>query len=70
VAVRLAVQPWTVTDEILGSLRAHGLTDDDIWDVGAISAFFAMSNRLSHLTKTLPNDEFYVMGRIPRTPSA
>ena len=69
VAVRMAVQPWTVTDEILGSLRAHGLTDDDIWDVGAISAFFAMSNRLAHLTTTMPNDEFYLMGRIPRTPS-
>src|SRR5947207_5955414 len=45
VAVRLAVEPWTVSDEVLGSLRAHGLTDEDIWDVGSISAFFAMSNR-------------------------
>jgi uncharacterized peroxidase-related enzyme len=70
VAVKVAVEPWTVTDEILGALRAHGLTDDDIWDVGAISAFFAMSNRLSHLTKTMPNDEFYLMGRVPRTPPA
>jgi uncharacterized peroxidase-related enzyme len=68
VAVRIAVEPWTVTDEILGSLRAHGLTDDDIWDVGSISAFFAMSNRLAHLTTTMPNEEFYLMGRIPRTP--
>jgi uncharacterized peroxidase-related enzyme len=70
VAVRLAVEPWTVNDEILGSLRAHGLTDDDIWDVGSISAFFAMSNRLAHLTSTMPNEEFYLMGRLPRTPSA
>jgi len=66
VAIRLAVEPWTVTDEVLASLRAHGLTDDDIWDVGSIAAFFAMSNRLSHLTKTMPNDEFYLMGRVPR----
>jgi 3-phenylpropionate/trans-cinnamate dioxygenase ferredoxin reductase subunit len=69
VAVRIAVEPWTVNDEILGSLRAHGLTDDDIWDVGSISAFFAMSNRLAHLTSTMPNDEFYLLGRLPRTPS-
>jgi uncharacterized peroxidase-related enzyme len=70
VAVKFAVEPWTVNDEVLGSLRAHGLTDDDIWDVGSISAFFAMSNRLARLTSTMPNDEFYVMGRLPRTPSA
>ena len=52
VAVRFAVEPWTVTDEHLDGLRSHGLTDDDIWDVGAIAAFFAMSNRLVHLTAT------------------
>src|SRR5579875_3954324 len=39
VAVRMAVEPWLIDDEQLGSLRRHGLTDDDIWDVGAISAF-------------------------------
>ncbi len=66
VAVRLAVQPWTVDEGVLGALRAHGLTDDDIWDVGSISAFFAMSNRLVHLTRTMPNEEFYLMGRLPR----
>ena len=65
-AVRLAVEPWTVTADHLDALRSHGLTDDDIWDVGSISAFFAMSNRLVHLTGTMPNDEFYLMGRIPR----
>ena len=67
VAVRFAVEPWTVTPQILESLRAHGLSEDDIWDVGAISAFFAMSNRLVHLTGTMPNDEFYLMGRTPRS---
>ncbi len=67
VALRFAVEPWTVTPPVLESLRAHGLTEDDIWDVGAISAFFAMSNRLVHLTGTMPNDEFYLMGRVPRS---
>src|SRR5579872_3486114 len=56
VAVRLAVEPWTITDE-------------HIWDVGSISSFFALSNRLAHFTKTMPNEEFYLMGRVPRTPS-
>jgi len=67
VAVRFAVEPWTITPAILESLRDHGLTDDDIWDIGSISAFFAMSNRLVHLTGTMPNDEFYLMGRVPRS---
>jgi uncharacterized peroxidase-related enzyme len=66
VAVRLSVEPWTVTGGHLDALREHGLTDDDVWDVGAIAAFFAMSNRLVHLTATMPNDEFYLMGRVPR----
>jgi uncharacterized peroxidase-related enzyme len=66
VAVRFAVEPWTVTDQHLDALRGHGLTDDDVWDVGAIAALFAMSNRLVHLTATMPNDEFYLMGRVPR----
>ena len=67
VAIRFALQPWSVTQELLGSLRAHGLTEEDIWDVGAISAFFAMSNRLVHLTGTMPNEEFYLMGRVARS---
>ena len=67
VAVRFAVEPWTVTDRHLDTLRKHGLTDDDIWDVGAISAFFAMSNRLAHLTALRPNPEFFLMGRLPRS---
>ena len=65
-AVRLAVEPSTVTAEHLEALRAHGLTDEDVWDVGSISAFFAMSNRLVHLAGTMPNEEFYLMGRVPR----
>ncbi|MHB2022787.1 MAG: peroxidase-related enzyme [Mycobacteriales bacterium] len=66
VAVRFAVEPWTVTNDHLDALRSHGLTDDDVWDVGAIAAFFAMSNRLVHLSATMPNEEFYLMGRLPR----
>ncbi|MEM8769958.1 MAG: peroxidase-related enzyme [Pseudomonadota bacterium] len=45
------------------TLRAEGFSDDDIWDIGAITAFFAQSNRLANLSAMRPNDEFYAMGR-------
>lgn len=70
VAVRFAVEPWTVREEHLEALRGHGLSEDDVWDVGAIAAFFAMSNRLVHLTGMMPNEEFYAMGRTPRASGA
>ena len=47
-------------------LRGHGLDEEDIWDVGAIAAFFAMSNRLANAAAMRPNDEFYLLGRVPR----
>ncbi|XP_017547608.1 uncharacterized protein si:ch211-175m2.5 isoform X2 [Pygocentrus nattereri] len=56
----------TVTDELFSSLGAHGFDREDIWDIGAIAAFFAMSNRLANLTDMRPNTEFYNMGRVPR----
>ncbi|MGE5094408.1 MAG: peroxidase-related enzyme [Betaproteobacteria bacterium] len=52
------------TDEAdFAALRAHGWTDEDIWDIAAISAFFALSNRLANFTAMRPNDEFYALGR-------
>ena len=48
-------------------LQAVGFSLDDIWDIGAISAFFSLSNRLVSLAGTPPNPEFYLMGRVPRT---
>jgi uncharacterized peroxidase-related enzyme len=50
----------------LDAAREADLTDDEIWDVGAVTALFAMSNRLAHLTALRPNPEFYLMGRLPR----
>jgi len=49
------------------ALRAHGFDDEDIWDIAGISAFFGLSNRMANLMSLRPNDEFYLMGRVPRT---
>jgi len=66
VAVRLATAPAEVTPADLDALRSHGLTEDDVWDVGAIVSFFALSNRLAHWAAIPPNDEFYLMGRVAK----
>lgn len=63
-AVKLAVRPVEVGEIDLQSLRGHGFSDDDIWDIGAITGLFALSNRLAHLAAMRPNDEFHLMGRI------
>jgi alkylhydroperoxidase family enzyme len=47
-------------------LHTHGFSDEDIWDMGAIAAFFALSNRMASLTGMWPNEEFYLLGRLPR----
>ena len=65
-AVMLAVEPAQVEEADLDALRAAGFDDEDIWDIGAITALFALSNRMAHLTGMLPNEEFYLMGRVPR----
>ena len=66
VAVRLALDPAAVTAADLDRLREHGLTVDDVWDVGAITALFGLSNRLAHFAAIPPNPEFHLLGRIPR----
>jgi uncharacterized peroxidase-related enzyme len=65
-AVKLSTRGGEIEDADLACLRQHGFDDEAIWDIGAITAFFSMSNRLVHLTGTPPNDPFYLMGRIPR----
>jgi uncharacterized peroxidase-related enzyme len=46
--------------------KAHGFTDDDLWDIAGIAALFALSNRMANFTQMRPNDEFYLMGRVPK----
>jgi uncharacterized peroxidase-related enzyme len=62
-AVKVAARSHDVNDADLAALRAHGMTDEDIWDIGAIAALFALSNRMANLMALRPNDEFYTMGR-------
>jgi len=62
-ALVIATRPAELTDDDLQRVRVAGLSDDEIWDVGAITALFAMSNRLAHLMALQPNDEFFTMGR-------
>lgn len=66
VARTLADRPPRFGDAEVARLRAAGLDDEEIWDVGAITAMFALSNRLAHFTGVLPNEEFHLMGRVPR----
>jgi len=55
-----------IVDDDHAALRAHGFTDEDIWDIGNISAFFCLSNRMANLIGLRPNDEFYLLGRVPK----
>jgi uncharacterized peroxidase-related enzyme len=66
-ALLVATDSATLTESDLADARRAGLTDDEIWDVGAVTALFAMSNRLAHLTGLRPNPEFYLMGRVPKS---
>jgi uncharacterized peroxidase-related enzyme len=66
VATRLAAEPAAVTEADLELLAGHGLTQEDVWDVGMITSFFALSNRLAHFAALQPNPEFFLMGRVPR----
>ena len=65
-AMHCGLEVGELTDEWQTRLLEVGFTQDDIWDIGAIAAFFGMSNRLVTLAGTPPNEEFYLMGRVPR----
>lgn len=64
--VLLSVRPEDVDDADHDALRAAGWSDDAVWDMSAITAFFSMSNRLAHAFGIMPNPEFHLMGRVPK----
>ena len=69
-AEKVALNSAALEETDYEAVRSHGFDDEDIWDIGAIAAFFALSNRMANLTAMRPNDEFYLMGRTPRNSSS
>ena len=64
-AMKVAFSAYAVGDADFDTLHTQGFSDEDIWDIGAIVAFFALSNRMANMTTMRPNDEFYRLGRLP-----
>jgi uncharacterized peroxidase-related enzyme len=66
-AVKVCLRSQEVNDDDYAELRTHGFDDEDIWDIAAITAFFGLSNRMANAISMRPNDEFFLMGRVPRS---
>ena len=66
-AMKVALESHRIEDADFAALREHGFSDEDAWDIGAIAAFFGLSNRMANLSAMRPNDEFFLMGRVPRS---
>ena len=65
-ALKVCERSHEVGDADFGALREHGFSDEDAWDIAAITAFFGMSNRIANAIGMKPNEEFYLMGRVPK----
>ncbi|AOF86909.1 hypothetical protein BSY239_1179 [Hydrogenophaga sp. RAC07] len=69
-AMKVCLNSHEVNDDDFAPLHAHGFSDEDIWDIAAITAFFGLSNRMASFSNMQPNPEFYVMGRVPKAKPA
>jgi len=67
-AMKVSRDARSIGDADFAALREQGFTEEDAWDIGAVAAFFALSNRMANLVSMRPNDEFYAMGREPKAP--
>jgi uncharacterized peroxidase-related enzyme len=65
-AIKITEESYKIAEEDFAALRGHGFSDEDAWDIGAIAAFFGLSNRMANMTAMRANDEFYLMGRVPK----
>ncbi|MDF3836683.1 peroxidase-related enzyme [Cupriavidus basilensis] len=65
-ALRVCQASNEVDDADFSALRKHGFSDEDAWDIAAITAFFGLSNRMANTISMRPNEEFYLMGRVPK----
>ncbi len=68
-ALKVALDARSVAAEDFAPLRSQGFSDEDIWDIAAVASFFALSNRMANFLDMRPNDEFYLLGRLPREKS-
>jgi len=66
-AMKVALDSQTIGEADYAALREHGFKDADAWDIGAIAAFFALSNRIANMASMRPNEEFYLLGRVPKS---
>ena len=65
-AMKVCDRAHEIEDADFEALHAHGFSDEDAWDIAAITAFFGLSNRMANVTGMMPNPEFYLMGRVPK----
>jgi uncharacterized peroxidase-related enzyme len=65
-ALKVCKDSGALVEADYAALRSHGFSDDDIWDIGAITGLFGLSNRMANLLSMPPNDEFFLLGRLPR----
>ena len=65
-AVKVSLDSHELNNSDFEKMHQHGFSDEDIWDTGAVSAFFSLSNRMADLTSMRPNAEFYLLGRVPK----
>jgi len=65
-AMKVCSASYAVSEDDFAVLREHGFSDEDAWDIAGITALFGLSNRMANMTGMRPNDEFYLMGRLPR----
>lgn len=66
-AMKVCVDSAAIGDADFAALREHGFDTEDAWDIAAITALFALSNRMANATAMRPNDEFYLLGRVPKS---
>ena len=66
-AMTVCLDSGDIDEDDFAALAEHGFTDEDIWDIAAITAFFGLSNRMASFAGMMPNPEFYLMGRVPKS---
>ena len=69
-ALKVCKDSGALVEADYAALRGHGFSDDDLWDIGAITGLFGLSNRMANLLSMPPNDEFFLLGRLPRDKKA